>query len=157
MSTFGLKVALPHRSVKTSDKNQLAFDSEDTFLSVPLGRIPSFSGTTSYTFNTNPPAPGSGTSLTTLAIIPHSLGYVPATFVYALVQFDNGGTIIPQGSFYSLPLAVTLALNANQNIIYQTDANNLTIYYSIGVGSGQVNMNTTSFLFKYYIFLNKGL
>lgn len=151
----GLEAALPHNNVTA---NKLAFSSSDTPLSVPLQASP-LSGILNYTFQTNPPAPGSGSSLIPIATIPHNFGYTPASMLFLFMAFEgtNPSTTLPANAYFTCPSPLSVGSFVFNWINYEVDDQNMVINYQIdsGGGSDYIDVTNMQITLKYYIFSNK--
>ncbi len=164
MAKVGLKIALPNKGVDDGSTN-LAYSSEDTTLRVRLNPNPPHFNVFTHTFTSDPAHPLVVGDITyyDLAVIPHNLGYVPASlgFVYVLSQSNDGKSIVG-GSYYGVPLFVGAGVNQNQYITCAADSQNFHIRYVVQNHDDflpvvtYVDMTGFSFQMKYYIFVNEG-
>lgn len=153
----GIKAVLPGKNIDSTDPRDFAFSSLDEPLAVPI-QAASLSGTGGYTFTTNPPEPGSGSTLIPLLTVPHDFGYVPASLVYVFMDFQgsNPTGTVPTGSYLIAPMPLVAAF-AYQWIGYSVDDQQLIIYYQIDSGGASFLTDVTNMQlsFKYYLFSTK--
>lgn len=158
---MGIKVMKPGHDATDNDFHDIAYSSDDIHINVKVNQTPQHYGVVSYTFTAAPPDPAlNATTNTMLTTIPHGLGYVPASSVFALITApDNGNNMIPQGSYYPLPVTLNLASAgvSFSKLGYYCDSQNMVIYYSVTKNANASQDPTgLAITFKYYIFASPG-